>query len=46
MDIFTTKVRREPAAVEPMKIVVDETSSDSHVIDNHLVGTLKINRKR
>ena len=24
IDVFATKVRREPAAVEPMKIVIDE----------------------
>lgn len=24
IDVFATKVRKEPAAVEPMKIVVDE----------------------
>ena len=24
LDVFATKVRREPAAVEPMKIVIDE----------------------
>ena len=24
IDVFATKVRREPAAVEPMKIIIDE----------------------
>ena len=27
IDVFATKVRREPAAVEPMKIVIDEDNS-------------------
>jgi len=35
IDVFATKVRREPAAVEPMKIVVD-----------HLVDTRKRSRRR
>ena len=27
VDVFATKVRREPAAVEPMKIVIDDDKS-------------------
>jgi hypothetical protein len=41
MDVFATKVRREPAAVEPMKI-----SGEFHVIVHHLVSIQKRSRKR
>jgi hypothetical protein len=41
IDVFATKVRREPADVEPMK-----TSGGCHLIVNHLVSTRRRSRKR
>ena len=41
IDVFATKVRREPAAVDPMK-----TSGDFHVIVHHLVDIQRRSRRR
>ncbi len=46
IDVFATKVRREPAAVEPMKIVIDKDNGDYPAIGLHLVDTLKRNRRK
>ena len=46
IDVFATKVRREPAAVDPMKIVIDEDKCDFHVIVHHLVDIQRRSRRR
>ena len=46
IDVFATKIRRESAAIEPMKIVIDEDNGDSHVIVHRLASIRKRSRKR
>ena len=46
IDVFATKVRKEPAAMEPMKIVIDKDKWQYPAIGLHLADTRKRSRRR
>jgi len=46
IDVFATKVRREPAAVKPMKLSMTSISGDYPATGLQLVDTLKRSRRK